>query len=102
MGAHQQEKEALEKASLWARNPVMMKTDKTPQEEEAQVTSEKKQPGSWDYEVGKDKGEPSETGLAHSTDNSGCLGKVRLRTDDSFNFCFLQIGATSFRVVYKC
>ena len=72
MGAHQHEKEAFEKASLWVRNPVMVKTDKEPQEEEAQVTSEKKQPGRSDYEVGKDKGEHSETGPAHHADNSGC------------------------------
>ena len=50
----------------------MVKADKEPQEEEAQVTSEKKQPGRSDYEVGKDKGEHSETGPAHHADNSGC------------------------------
>lgn len=52
---------------------------------------QKKQPGRWDYEVGKDKGEPPETGSAHHAHNSGCLGKVGLRTDDSFNFVFYKL-----------
>lgn len=49
------------------------------------------QGGRWEYEVMRDQGGPSETGLAHGADNAGQSGNIKLRRDNDFNVLFCKL-----------